>query len=74
MAAFAAAWDGPLDILINNAGIMASPLMRTPEGWESGGEGPVQRGGEGEVAQWLVANCRPGARTESGAGPRPGLI
>ena len=40
MAAFAAAWDGPLDILINNAGIMASPLMRTPEGWENSGEGP----------------------------------
>ena len=34
VAAFAAAWDGPLHILINNAGIMASPLMRTPEGWE----------------------------------------
>ena len=34
VAAFAAAWDGPLDILVNNAGIMASPLMRTPEGWE----------------------------------------
>ena len=34
VASFAAAWDGPLHILINNAGIMASPLMRTPEGWE----------------------------------------
>ena len=34
VAAFAAAWDGPLDMLINNAGIMAAPLMRTPEGWE----------------------------------------
>ena len=34
VAAFAAAWDGPLHLLINNAGIMASPLMRTPEGWE----------------------------------------
>jgi NAD(P)-dependent dehydrogenase (short-subunit alcohol dehydrogenase family) len=34
VAVFAAAWDGPLHILINNAGIMASPLMRTPEGWE----------------------------------------
>ncbi len=33
-ASFAAAWDGPLHILINNAGVMASPLMRTPEGWE----------------------------------------
>ncbi|MEV4508162.1 SDR family NAD(P)-dependent oxidoreductase [Dactylosporangium sp. NPDC049525] len=32
--AFTAAWDGPLHILVNNAGVMASPLMRTPEGWE----------------------------------------
>jgi NAD(P)-dependent dehydrogenase (short-subunit alcohol dehydrogenase family) len=34
VTAFAAGWEGPLDILINNAGIMASPLMRTPQGWE----------------------------------------
>ena len=34
VAAFVAAWDGPLHTLINNAGIMASPLMRTPQGWE----------------------------------------
>jgi len=34
VASFTAAWDGPLHILVNNAGIMASPLMRTPEGWE----------------------------------------
>jgi NAD(P)-dependent dehydrogenase (short-subunit alcohol dehydrogenase family) len=34
VAAFAAAWEGPLHILINNAGIMMSPLDRTPEGWE----------------------------------------
>ena len=34
VAAFVAGWDGSLHILINNAGIMASPLMRTPEGWE----------------------------------------
>ncbi len=33
--AFVQAWDGPLDLLVNNAGIMASPLARTPEGWES---------------------------------------
>ena len=32
--AFVAAWDGPLHILVNNAGVMASPLMRTPERWE----------------------------------------
>jgi NAD(P)-dependent dehydrogenase (short-subunit alcohol dehydrogenase family) len=34
VAAFVAGWDGPLHILINNAGVMASPLTRTPEGWE----------------------------------------
>jgi NAD(P)-dependent dehydrogenase (short-subunit alcohol dehydrogenase family) len=34
VAAFVAAWDGPLHILVNNAGVMASPLLRTPEGWE----------------------------------------
>jgi NAD(P)-dependent dehydrogenase (short-subunit alcohol dehydrogenase family) len=33
--AFVAAWQGPLHLLINNAGIMALPeLTRTPEGWE----------------------------------------
>ncbi|GAA2646377.1 SDR family NAD(P)-dependent oxidoreductase [Dactylosporangium fulvum] len=32
--AFAEGWDGPLHILVNNAGIMASPLGRTAEGWE----------------------------------------
>jgi NAD(P)-dependent dehydrogenase (short-subunit alcohol dehydrogenase family) len=32
---FAEAWDGPLHILINNAGVMALPsLQRTSEGWE----------------------------------------
>ena len=34
VAAFTAAWQGPLHILVNNAGVMASPEMRTPEGWE----------------------------------------
>jgi NAD(P)-dependent dehydrogenase (short-subunit alcohol dehydrogenase family) len=34
VAAFVAGWDGPLHILVNNAGLMASPLMRTPQGWE----------------------------------------
>jgi NAD(P)-dependent dehydrogenase (short-subunit alcohol dehydrogenase family) len=33
--AFVKVWQGPLHILINNAGIMALPdLHRTPEGWE----------------------------------------
>jgi NAD(P)-dependent dehydrogenase (short-subunit alcohol dehydrogenase family) len=34
VAGFVANWDGPLHILVDNAGVMASPLMRTPEGWE----------------------------------------
>jgi NAD(P)-dependent dehydrogenase (short-subunit alcohol dehydrogenase family) len=34
VAVLAAGWDGPLDILVDNAGVMASPLMRTPQGWE----------------------------------------
>ncbi|SNT27080.1 NAD(P)-dependent dehydrogenase, short-chain alcohol dehydrogenase family [Asanoa hainanensis] len=34
VAAFVAAWSGPLDILVNNAGIMATPLTRTARGWE----------------------------------------
>ncbi len=31
---FVSAWRGPLHVLINNAGIMACPETRTPEGWE----------------------------------------
>jgi NAD(P)-dependent dehydrogenase (short-subunit alcohol dehydrogenase family) len=34
VASFVAGWDGPLHMLVNNAGLMASPEMRTPEGWE----------------------------------------
>ncbi|MEU7615949.1 SDR family NAD(P)-dependent oxidoreductase [Micromonospora rifamycinica] len=34
VAAFVATWDGPLHLLVDNAGIMASPERRTAEGWE----------------------------------------
>lgn len=35
VADFVASWEGPLHILVNNAGVMAVPdLTRTPEGWE----------------------------------------
>jgi NAD(P)-dependent dehydrogenase (short-subunit alcohol dehydrogenase family) len=32
--AFAADWEGDIDLLINNAGVMAPPLSRTAEGFE----------------------------------------
>jgi NAD(P)-dependent dehydrogenase (short-subunit alcohol dehydrogenase family) len=32
--AFASGWSDPVDILINNAGVMAVPLSRTPQGFE----------------------------------------
>ena len=32
--AFAAAWNGPIDLLINNAGVMVPPLSRTEDGFE----------------------------------------
>jgi NAD(P)-dependent dehydrogenase (short-subunit alcohol dehydrogenase family) len=32
--AFVRAWTGTLDILVANAGIMATPELRTPQGWE----------------------------------------
>jgi NAD(P)-dependent dehydrogenase (short-subunit alcohol dehydrogenase family) len=35
IAAFVKAWDGPLTVLVNNAGVMAVPdLRRTSDGWE----------------------------------------
>ncbi|MFI6085471.1 SDR family NAD(P)-dependent oxidoreductase [Streptomyces sp. NPDC051217] len=34
VAAFVADWSGALDILVANAGIMATPESRTAEGWE----------------------------------------
>jgi NAD(P)-dependent dehydrogenase (short-subunit alcohol dehydrogenase family) len=33
--AFAAGWDGPVDLLINNAGVSAPSLTRTSDGFES---------------------------------------
>jgi len=34
VADFARHWDGPLHLLVNNAGVMAPSLTRTAEGWE----------------------------------------
>ena len=34
--AFVDTWTGPLHLLINDAGVMATPLWRTAEGWDLG--------------------------------------
>ncbi|GAA1087926.1 MULTISPECIES: SDR family NAD(P)-dependent oxidoreductase [Streptomyces violaceusniger group] len=34
VTSFVAAWQGPLHILVNNAGVMACPERHTPQGWE----------------------------------------
>ncbi|CAK7285834.1 SDR family NAD(P)-dependent oxidoreductase [Streptomyces sp. RM1] len=34
VTAFVAAWQGPLHVLVNNAGVMASPERYTEQGWE----------------------------------------
>ncbi|MFB9927984.1 SDR family NAD(P)-dependent oxidoreductase [Amycolatopsis halotolerans] len=34
VAAFVAAWEGPLHLLVANAGVMACPERRNAEGWE----------------------------------------
>jgi NAD(P)-dependent dehydrogenase (short-subunit alcohol dehydrogenase family) len=34
ITAFVESWDGPLHVLVNNAGVMASPETRTRQGWE----------------------------------------
>ena len=34
VAAFVASWEGPLHVLVNNAGVMASPKEHTAQGWE----------------------------------------
>ena len=31
---FAERWEGPLHLLVNNAGVMAEPFRRTDDGWE----------------------------------------
>ncbi|HUI64052.1 MAG TPA: SDR family NAD(P)-dependent oxidoreductase, partial [Bacteroidota bacterium] len=34
IAAFVTGWHGPLHVLVNNAGVMATPEQHTSEGWE----------------------------------------
>lgn len=34
VTSFVTAWEGPLHMLVNNAGVMACPEAHTPDGWE----------------------------------------
>jgi NAD(P)-dependent dehydrogenase (short-subunit alcohol dehydrogenase family) len=58
--AFVAAWAGPLDILVLNAGVMATPLERTREGWEL--QFATNHLGHFALATGLHDHLTPGAR------------
>jgi NAD(P)-dependent dehydrogenase (short-subunit alcohol dehydrogenase family) len=62
---FVASWAGPLHLLINNAGIMAHPLVRTPEGWES--QFATNHLGHFVLANGLHAALAQGAQDRGGA-------
>src|SRR5215204_1410724 len=57
---FAEAYDGGLDLLVNNAGIMAVPLRRTPDGFES--QFGTNHLGHFALTGLLLPRLRPGAR------------
>ena len=58
--AFVAAWTSPLDILVLNAGVMATPLGRTREGWEL--QFATNHLGHFALATGLHDHLAPGAR------------
>jgi NAD(P)-dependent dehydrogenase (short-subunit alcohol dehydrogenase family) len=51
---FLDAWTGPVDILVDNAGVMGTPLMRTAAGWE-------MQFGTNHVGHFLLATGLHGA-------------
>jgi NAD(P)-dependent dehydrogenase (short-subunit alcohol dehydrogenase family) len=69
VAAFAAAWDGPLHLLVNNAGVMALPeLQLTDAGWER--QFAINHLGHFALALGLhdaLAEAGAGARADGGA-------
>jgi NAD(P)-dependent dehydrogenase (short-subunit alcohol dehydrogenase family) len=69
---FAAGWEGDIDLLINNAGVMVPPLTRTAEGFE------LQFGtnhlGHFALTNLLLAQVRGRVVTVSSTGHRMGAI
>ena len=75
--AFAAGWDRPVDLLINNAGVSPPALARTADGGDvalAGGKGgePVQPGGENCTGR-LSADSRAGVADGAGLVGEEGL-
>jgi NAD(P)-dependent dehydrogenase (short-subunit alcohol dehydrogenase family) len=68
VATFVAAWEGPLHLLVNNAGVMASPLSRTPSGWES--QFATNHFGHFALTTGLRAALAAGASSGDGRGSR----
>jgi NAD(P)-dependent dehydrogenase (short-subunit alcohol dehydrogenase family) len=66
VAAFVSTWREPLHILVNNAGIMASPLMRTREGWEM--QFATNHLGHFALTTWTARCARRGGRCTRGRG------
>ena len=73
---FAEAWDGPLDLLVDNAGIMAPPLHRTAQGFESqlGTNHLGHFALTGRLLRFLLQAQRPRVVTVSSAAHRMGRM
>ncbi|RFA13228.1 oxidoreductase [Subtercola boreus] len=65
VARFVAAWEHPLHLLINNAGVVTGGLERTTEGWEL--QFTTNHLGHFALAEGLHSALRDGAAERSGA-------
>jgi NAD(P)-dependent dehydrogenase (short-subunit alcohol dehydrogenase family) len=65
--AFAASWTGPLHVLINNAGVMASPLLRTAQGFE-------MQIGANHLGHFTLAKGLAGALEAGAKGGKPSRV
>jgi NAD(P)-dependent dehydrogenase (short-subunit alcohol dehydrogenase family) len=69
---FAAGWDGEIDLLINNAGVMAPPLTRTADGFEL--QFATNHLGHFALTNLLLENVSGRVVTVSSTGHRMGRI
>jgi NAD(P)-dependent dehydrogenase (short-subunit alcohol dehydrogenase family) len=69
---FAAAWEGDIDLLINNAGVMVPPLTRTADGFEL--QFATNHLGHFALTNLLLARVSGRVMTVSSAGHRFGSI